>query len=106
MAERYLSLIMPLPDAKAYRKALWNSRTLIEHHDPLDILRASNSLLASIEDMEVYRYLRVIQDNEELSPVLIIRGNYQRPAQIAYGYYKVCASYHTDPAVMIPTITI
>ena len=42
--------------------------------------------------------------NKALSPVLLVRGDIARgiPTQIADGYHRVCASYHTDENTDIP----
>lgn len=39
-----------------------------------------------------------IRKGQPLSPILLVRGNCATgvPSQIADGYHRVCASYHTD----------
>ena len=42
-----------------------------------------------------------------LSPILLVRGDFATgvPLQIADGYHRVCASYHTDENTDIPVVS-
>jgi hypothetical protein len=73
------------------------------HHAAKDILRAARLELLGPEDLEVAKDLKKIGKGVELSPVLIVRGDLAsgRPLQIADGYHRVCASYHTDEDVEV-----
>jgi hypothetical protein len=50
--------------------------------------------------------LAKITKKQPLSPILLVRGNFATgvPLQIADGYHRVCASYHTDENTDIPVI--
>jgi len=43
-----------------------------------------------------------------LSPILVVRGDFAAgvPLQIADGYHRVCASYHTDENTDIPVVIV
>jgi hypothetical protein len=45
-----------------------------------------------------------IKKGKRLSPILVVRGELTRGVvmQIADGYHRVCASYHTDENTDIP----
>ena len=69
-----------------------------------DLLRASRLPLLPVDNPHVAADLRKISDGKELSPVLLVRGDLARglPLQVADGYHRVCASYHTDENTDIP----
>jgi len=48
--------------------------------------------------------LRKIHAGKALSPILLVRGDLTTgvPVQVADGYHRVCASYHTDENTDIP----
>jgi hypothetical protein len=57
-----------------------------------------------VDNPHVAADLRKIAAGKPLSPVLLVRGDLAtgRAAQIADGYHRVCASYHTDENTDIP----
>ncbi|MCK9922673.1 hypothetical protein MXD61_12460 [Frankia sp. AgPm24] len=69
-----------------------------------DILRASGLPLLPVDNPHVAADLRKIVARKALSPVLLIRGDLMsgRALQVADGYHRVCASYHTDENTEIP----
>lgn len=69
-----------------------------------DILRAAGLPLLPPDNPHVAADLRKIADGKSLSPVLLVRGDLHgaRPLQVADGYHRVCASYHTDENTDIP----
>jgi hypothetical protein len=69
-----------------------------------DILRASGLPLLPVDNPHVASDLHKIASGKPLSPVLLVRGDLAsgRPAQIADGYHRVCASYHRDENTDIP----
>jgi hypothetical protein len=69
-----------------------------------DILRACGLPLLPVDNPHVAADLHKIAAGRHLSPVLLVRGELAsgRPAQIADGYHRVCASYHTDENTDIP----
>lgn len=69
-----------------------------------DIMRASRLALLPDDDPSVSRELAKIAANEALSPILLIRGNFQdsRNTVIADGYHRACASYHLDEDQTVP----
>lgn len=74
------------------------------HFKAKDILRASGLGLLPTDNPHVASDLRKIAKGKALSPVLLVRGDVAtgRPAQIADGYHRVCASYHTDENTDVP----
>jgi hypothetical protein len=69
-----------------------------------DILRASRLRLLPADNPHVKSDLAKIQKHRALSPILLVRGDLATgvPLQIADGYHRVCASYHTDENTDIP----
>ena len=71
-----------------------------------DLLRASRLPLLPADDAHVARDLKKIKKGKQLSPILVVRGDLVAdvPLQIADGYHRVCASYHTDENTDIPVV--
>ncbi|WP_285726883.1 hypothetical protein [Psychromicrobium xiongbiense] len=69
-----------------------------------DILRSSGLVALPKDNPHVASDLHKIAANKPLSPVILVRGDLTsgRPAQIADGYHRVCASYITDENTDIP----
>jgi hypothetical protein len=69
-----------------------------------DLLRASRLALLPPENPHVRSDLEKIKKGKELSPILVVRGDLTTDVamQIADGYHRVCASYHTDENTDIP----
>jgi hypothetical protein len=69
-----------------------------------DLLRASRLALLPADDAYVARDLKKIKKGKQLSPILVVRGDLTHDValQIADGYHRVCASYHTDENTDIP----
>lgn len=101
-AESYLSLLMDLKLAKLVAKGL--KKAPIEHHPAKDLLRASNLALLPADDPAVMRDFAKVKAGDQLSPVLIVRGDARRGihATIADGYHRVCSSYHLSENEQIP----
>ena len=78
----------------------------ITHQKAKDILRAAQLPLLPIDNPHVARDLSKIKKGQALSPILLVRGDFTKgvPLQIADGYHRVCASYHTDENTDIPVI--
>jgi indole-3-glycerol phosphate synthase len=69
-----------------------------------DILRAATLVLLTESNVRVKGDLAKIAAEKRLSPILLVRGDFQTaaPLQIADGYHRVCASYLTDENTPIP----
>jgi hypothetical protein len=67
----------------------------IEKYKAKDILRASKLKALGLDNKHVARDLKKINDEQALSPVLLIRGNLNtgEPLVIADGYHRTCAVY-------------
>lgn len=80
----------------------------VVHKKAKDILRAARLRLLDEDNPHVAADLVKIKKGQPLSPILLIRGNYATgvPLQIADGYHRVCASYHTDENTDIPVILV
>ena len=63
-----------------------------------DLLRSTRLPLLPPDDQHVAADLDKVHAGRSLSPVLLVRGSLTegRPAVIADGYHRVCASYHTN----------
>ena len=73
-----------------------------------DILRAAQLTLLPVENPHVAADLSKIKKGQPLSPILLVRGDFTKgvPLQIADGYHRVCASYHTDENTDIPVVIV
>ena len=69
-----------------------------------DLLRASRLALLATDNPHVATDLKKIKKGKQLSPILVVRGDLTHDValQIADGYHRVCASYHTDENTDIP----
>jgi hypothetical protein len=69
-----------------------------------DILRAARLPLLPPDDVHVAADLDKVKKNIALSPILLLRGQFQGGVdlQIADGYHRVCASYHVNENTDIP----
>ena len=76
----------------------------IVHKKAKDILRAAGLPLLPVDNPHVKADLAKIAKGKPLSPILLVRGDVTEgfAAQIADGYHRVCASYHTDENTDIP----
>jgi hypothetical protein len=101
-AASYLSLIAPAADVAALVTALQSAAE--QHWKAKDILRAAGLPLLPTDNPHVAADLHKIAAGKKLSPVLLVRGDLAggRALQIADGYHRVCASYHTDENTDIP----
>ena len=79
---------------------------VVVHRKAKDILRAAQLPLLSRDNPHVADDLSTIKKKQPLSPILLIRGDLSAgvPLQIADGYHRVCASYHTDENTDIPVV--
>ncbi len=80
----------------------------VAHRKAKDILRAAQLTLLPVENPHVSADLAKIKKGQELSPILLVRGDFTKgvPLQIADGYHRVCASYHTDENTDIPVVIV
>ncbi len=78
----------------------------VTHQKAKDILRASRLPLLDTTNVHVRSDLAKVSAGKPLSPVLLVRGDARAglPTQIADGYHRVCASYHTDENTDIPVV--
>ena len=78
----------------------------ITHKKAKDILRAAQLSLLPVDNPHVAADLSKIKKGQPLSPILLVRGDFATgvPLQIADGYHRVCASYHTDENTDIPVV--
>ena len=78
----------------------------VVHKKAKDILRAAQLRLLPVDNPHVAADLSKIKKGNPLSPILLVRGDLITgvPLQIADGYHRVCASYHTDENTDIPVV--
>lgn len=105
-AEDFLSLLMPDPDAKAYRKKFQELRHQIVHRRAKDIFRASGLVLVPETNRHVMHNMEKIRAGEKLSPLLLVRGNYQRHLIVADGYHRMCTSYYLSEDMNVPCVLL
>lgn len=76
----------------------------VVHKKAKDLLRASRLALLPTDNPHVRSDLEKIKKGKPLSPILAVRANLTTGValQIADGYHRVCASYHTDENTDIP----
>ncbi|WP_138443872.1 hypothetical protein [Sinomonas susongensis] len=101
-AAAYLSMLAAPHEVKAVVKAF--KKAPVSHQKAKDILRAARLALLEETNPHVRADLVKIHRGEKLSPILLVRGSLANgtPLQIADGYHRVCASYHTDENTDIP----
>jgi hypothetical protein len=105
-AADYLDLIADPATVKKLTKRL--KAGSVEHKKAKDILRAAQLSLLPVENPHVAADLGKIEKGVALSPILLVRGDIVSgvPLQIADGYHRVCASYHTDENTDIPVVLV
>jgi hypothetical protein len=103
-AADYLDLIADPATVKKLTKRLRSGS--VEHKKAKDILRAAQLTLLPVDNPHVATDLAKIEKGQALSPILLVRGDIVTgvPLQIADGYHRVCASYHTDENTDIPVV--
>lgn len=81
---------------------------IVSHKKAKDILRAAQLTLLPVDNPHVAADLSKIKKGQALSPILLVRGDFTTgvPLQIADGYHRVCASYHTDENTDIPVVIV
>jgi hypothetical protein len=101
-AAAYLQLLAADADVSRLVEAL-QAATIIRQKAK-DILRAARLPLLPQDNAHVASDLAKIGKDKPLSPVLLVGGDLTtgRPLQIADGYHRVCASYHTDENTDVP----
>ncbi len=77
----------------------------VVHKKAKDILRAAQLPLLPPDNPHVRKDLAKILTGASLSPILLVQGDLSTgvPMQVADGYHRVCACYHTDENIPIPT---
>jgi hypothetical protein len=103
-AADYLDLVADSATVKKLTKRL-RAGTVV-HKKAKDILRAAQLSLLPVDNPHVAADLAKIEKGQALSPILLVRGDLISgvPLQIADGYHRVCASYHTDENTDIPVV--
>lgn len=103
-AADYLTMLADPPTVKKVVKKL--KAGTVTHRKAKDILRAARLGLLPPDNPHVAADLTKIEKGQPLSPILLVRGDFAAgvPLQIADGYHRVCASYHTDENTDIPVV--
>ncbi|MGO9383414.1 MAG: hypothetical protein ACLP4W_15335 [Mycobacterium sp.] len=105
-AADYLAMLADAQTVKKLTKKL--KAGSVTHKKAKDILRAAQLRLLDVDNPHVATDLSKIKKGQPLSPILLVRGDFTKgvPLQIADGYHRVCASYHTDENTDIPVIIV
>lgn len=103
-AADYLTMLADPATVKKVIKKL--KAGTVTHRKAKDILRAARLGLLPQDNPHVAADLTKIEKGQPLSPILLVRGDFAAgvPLQIADGYHRVCASYHTDENTDIPVV--
>jgi hypothetical protein len=103
-AADYLALVADPQTVTALTNRLHAGQ--IAHKKAKDILRAAMLPLLPVDNPHVASDLDEIKKGKPLSPILLVQGDFEAGValQIADGYHRVCASYHTDENTGIPVI--
>lgn len=103
-AADYLTMLAGAQTVKKVVKRLKSGT--VTHKKAKDILRAAQLSLLAVDNPHVAADLTKIEKGLPLSPILLVRGDFVAgiPLQIADGYHRVCASYHTDENTDIPVV--
>ena len=101
-AHDYLTLVIPEAQVNELVKGLMNAP--LTTRKSKDLLRAADLPVLPAADVHVASDLEKINKGEQLSPVLLVRGEASRgaPLVVADGYHRICASYHLDEDADIP----
>ena len=105
-AADYLALLAAPGTANQLAEKL--KEGIVTHKKAKDILRAARLRLLPADNPHVAADLAKIKKDQPLSPILLVRGDFTTGVllQIADGYHRVCASYHTDENTDIPVVLI
>jgi disulfide oxidoreductase YuzD len=99
-AESFLSLSIPLPEAKAIAAAL--KKAPMSAYAAKDIFRSSGLSLLGVSNSHVEKDKVKIIRGEKLSPLLLYRDPNIDRLIVADGYHRLCAVYKFDEDAMIP----
>ena len=101
-AASYLSLLASSSGVTALVQALKSAPTVT--FKAKDVLRAARLDLLPVDNPHVASDLKKVRAGKALSPILLVRGDLATGVslQIADGYHRVCASFHTDENTDIP----
>src|SRR5947209_7386074 len=72
-AFRFMSLLLPEPDARKVVAAL--KRAPVQEYEAKDLLRASQAHLLKTGNPKVHHTLKKISKGKAISPVLLVRGD-------------------------------
>jgi hypothetical protein len=105
-AANYLAMLAEPQTVKKLTKRL--KAGTVTYQQAKDILRAAQLSLLPVDNPHVATDLAKIKKGTPLSPILLVRGDLLTgvPLQIADGYHRVCASYHTDENTDIPVVLV
>ena len=99
-AESYLSLTFDPEDAKKIVGKL--RKAPMTKSKAKDIFRASGLSLLGISNSHVEKDRKKVKDQEQLSPILLVRDDKHGRVIIADGYHRMCAVYSFDEDACIP----
>jgi hypothetical protein len=97
-AKDYLELLFSIDESNALTDKLRKAITIIKKAK--DILRASGMPLLPKDNIHVIENLKKVKKGRKLSPVLLVKHNYN--LIIADGYHRICATYYLSEDLEIP----
>lgn len=99
-AKTYLELMFKPKKARRWVKRL--KKADISKYAAKDILRASDTPIATVKAFDWEKQQEEIANGDALSPILLIRQNDGGPLIIADGFHRMCALFSTDQEVSVP----
>jgi disulfide oxidoreductase YuzD len=99
-AESYLGLIYGEATVKTIMSAFQGAP--VKQFKAKDIFRASGLSLLGISNYHVEKDRKKIEDEKQLSPILLVRDERNGKVIIADGYHRLCAVYSFDEDENIP----
>lgn len=93
-AKSYLSLIMSPDRAEEIVARLKDSET--EEYKAKDIVRASGLKMLSKDNNHVEKDLKKLDDEKNISPILLVRDIMNSKVIVADGYHRLSAIYLAD----------
>ena len=99
-AEDYLSLVCHPAEVKIAVESLKKSKII--YKKAKDIFRASRLPQLSEENFYVKKNLKKIDDEKELSPILLVVDRINRNLIIADGYHRACTCEIVSENTLVP----
>ena len=98
-AVSYLQLVYAPGRAKALEKKMRGSKT--KAFPAKDVIRASGLAALSSKDPEVRKQVEKIENQQPLSPILLVRDKDHTRLIVADGFHRLCAIVSMDAKALV-----